>query len=267
MPIPQILIGDESVSRLIVGGNPFSGVSHKGSELDWEMRAWYTSARIKDVFRRCEECGINTFIGRGDKHIMRLLLEYWNEGGKIQWICQTAPEHASTEGNIHEIALFKPTAIYLHGGVMDNMVEKGQAEEIRAQLGLIHELGLPAGIAGHRPETHEKVLDWNLETDFHMVCLYNLTGRMGKVHVVDDVEPYFEEDREIALNLIADFPKPCIAYKVLAAGRRDPRLVLPEVYRRIKPDDAVLIGFYEKDHPGQVEETAELVSGILLSNQ
>lgn len=263
MTIPQVNLGGKTISRLIVGGNPFSGVSHKGPELDWEMRAWYTSARIKDVLHRCEAVGINTFIGRGDKHIMRLLLEYWEEGGKIQWICQTAPEHASTEGNIREIAMFKPTAIYLHGGVMDNMVEKGHAEEIRKQLGLIHELGLPAGIAGHRPETHEKALDWNLETDFHMICLYNLTGRMGKAHVVDDVEPYLEEDREIALNLIADFPKPCIAYKVLAAGRRNPHEVLPEVFRRIKATDPVLVGFYEENHPGQVEETAELVANLL----
>lgn len=265
MTLPRITLGTHSVSRLIVGGNPFSGGSHRGAEVDEAMRHWYTTARIKDVLRRCEACGINTFLGRGDKHIMRLLREYWDEGGSIQWVAQTAPEHASVEQNIREIAMSKPVAVFLHGGVMDRQVEAGEVEDIRKALGLLREIGLTTGLAGHRPETHLRALDWNLDTDFHMVCLYNLTGRMGKVHLVDDTEPYLEEDREIALNLIAGFPKPVVAYKVLAAGRRPAREALPETYRRIKPSDAVVVGFYERDHPGQVEETAALAAACLGS--
>ena len=33
--------------------------------------------------------GITTFFGRGDNHVIRVLREYWNEGGKLQWVAQT----------------------------------------------------------------------------------------------------------------------------------------------------------------------------------
>ena len=49
---------------------------------------YYTVDRIKSVLRECEAEGINTFLGRGDNHICRLLVEYWNEGGEIQAVQQ-----------------------------------------------------------------------------------------------------------------------------------------------------------------------------------
>ena len=55
MAIDPITIGDVSVSRLIIGGNPFSGVSHQGADRDRDMMRWYTVGRIKATLREVRE--------------------------------------------------------------------------------------------------------------------------------------------------------------------------------------------------------------------
>ena len=65
--------------------------------MDRRMLHYYTSARIKQTFREAEALGINTVIARADHHIMRLLMEYWDEEGSLQWIAQTCPELGSIE--------------------------------------------------------------------------------------------------------------------------------------------------------------------------
>jgi len=70
-----VQLGDLTVSRLILGGNTFSGFSHQTPELDQEMAAYFTAARIKQTMREAEELGINTFLGRADRHVRRTLIE------------------------------------------------------------------------------------------------------------------------------------------------------------------------------------------------
>ncbi len=90
MAFDKVQVGSVQVSRLAIGGNPFSGFSHQGEKRDTEMRRYYTVARIKETLRRAEAAGINTFFGRADNHVIRTLQEYWDEGGTIQWFAQTA---------------------------------------------------------------------------------------------------------------------------------------------------------------------------------
>ena len=84
MSLPRIHIGNLSMSRFIIGGNPFSGFSHQGSDRDNEMARYYTVSRIKEVLQEAVELGINTFIGRADQHIIRLLMEFRDEVCPIQ---------------------------------------------------------------------------------------------------------------------------------------------------------------------------------------
>ena len=63
--LATIKIGNADVTRLIVGGNPFSGFSHWSRELDWEMRDYFTAAKIKEVLFNCQANGINTMLLRG----------------------------------------------------------------------------------------------------------------------------------------------------------------------------------------------------------
>jgi hypothetical protein len=58
-PMPMVRFGKHLVSRLIVGSNTFSSNSHLSSMIDVEMREWHTPERIVQIFKHCEELGIN----------------------------------------------------------------------------------------------------------------------------------------------------------------------------------------------------------------
>jgi hypothetical protein len=72
-------LGPLEISRLTIGGNPFSGFSHQTPERNDEMRHWYTAARIKDALRHAEQIGVTAHVGRADHHVMRFLMEHWDE--------------------------------------------------------------------------------------------------------------------------------------------------------------------------------------------
>ena len=52
--IPVVHLAGPTVSRLIIGGNPFSGFSHQGPGRDDEMLDYYTIDSIKETLRRAE---------------------------------------------------------------------------------------------------------------------------------------------------------------------------------------------------------------------
>jgi len=260
---PQVSLGPLRISRLVLGGNPFSGFSHRGPQADREMRRFFTAARIKETLAEAERLGLNAFCGRADNHVIRLLEEYWDEGGKIQWLAQSAPELASPADNARRAAQAGARAFYLHGGVADKMHREGRLAEAREVLAAARGLGLVAGIAGHDPATHREALARGLEFDFHMVCFYHPASRMGVSGVKAEEGRYHPADREAAAALIREIPRPCLGYKALAAGRNEPRAALAYAFRAVKPGDAVCLGVYPKDDPGQLAADVALARAAL----
>src|SRR2546430_1111068 len=114
--LPRIHLGSLEVSRLIVGGNPVSGFSHQSAERSRDMVEYFSVERIKALWRDCEAHGIDAVISRADAFIMRVLAEYWRDGGRIRWIAQTAPEHGNPQANIRQAANAGASAIFVHGG-------------------------------------------------------------------------------------------------------------------------------------------------------
>ncbi len=142
-----IQIGNVTVTKFILGSNPFSTFSHQSVEADQEMKHYFTSACIKGIMHDAERLGVNTLIARGDHHIIRLLCEFRDEGGTLQWFAQTCPELGSlmrgAENAIHNGAF----ACHLHGGVMDNLLANNRLDEVPEVIAAIKG-GRPAG--GHR---------------------------------------------------------------------------------------------------------------------
>ena len=66
-----------------------------------------------------------------------------------------------------------------------------------------------------------------------------------------------------AIACIRRIRKPCIAYKIMGAGRMDPRMAFEYAFESIKPTDVVNVGMYRGDKDGMVEENAALVREIL----
>ena len=242
-------LGSVTVTRFLLGGNPFSGFSHQGHDRDREMVHYYTTARIKQVLFSAEKLGITGFVGRADNHVVRLMMEYWDEGGKLTWLGQSVgpiPECASL------VAGHGGKALHIHGGVMDNLVAQGKFDEIKRGIDAIRAAGLSAGIAGH----NARVFEWaakNVDVDYCMCCHYNPTIRdVNPDHVHGAEEKYREEDRKAMVAVAGTLTKPVIHYKILAAGRNNPGEAFAFCGKIMKPADLVCVGIYAKDDPGML---------------
>ena len=261
--LPTTQLGSATVSRLIVGGNCFSGFSHQTAKVDKAMRDYFTTANIKQTLAECEQAGINTFFGRADNHAMRLMNEYWNEGGKIQFFAQTAPERADTCQTIAQVAEYGATGCYLHGGEADDLHDAQQVDRLGELIDLIRQHGMVAGVAGHDPKTHLWVQQAGVPIDFHMLCFYNIDGRRGKQTASDEFEKFDDRDRDAAILARQELVKPCVGYKVLAAGRHDPEQGFRFALENLKPGDAINVGMYTEHHPTMAADNAKLVTRIL----
>lgn len=263
MPLDQIQLGNVPVSRVIIGGNPFSGFSHQTDAKNREMCRYFTTQRIKDALCEAESLGVNTHLGRADHHIMRVLLEYWDEGGSIQWIAQTCPEVGDIARGIQNALHGGAKACFIHGGLMDFRFAQKQLEDIPDGIARIRDAGLPAGIAGHNPDVFEWAEDY-LDVDFYMCSYYNAANRDKGAELKCGMAEWFcPEDRQRMAELIQGLSKPVIHYKVMAAGRNDPREALTFVARHLRPQDAVCIGIYPHDKPNMLEEDIALLEECL----
>ena len=260
MSLSPILIGNLPVSRLILGANPFTGYSHQSPQKDREMTRYFNAARIKATLATAEALGVTTLIARADGHITRLLLEYWEEGGKIEWVGQTCPEYATPLESARRAVNAGAKAVYIHGGQMDFFYAQGRMQEACDALEWIKSRGLPAGIAAHKPEVHE----WANEhirdlVDFHMCSYFNPTPRdEHAAHISGDHEIFDFSDRERMVAAVAGLKKPAIHYKILAAGRIPPAEAFAYTARHLRPTDAVCVGIYPKDHPNMLREDIDL---------
>jgi hypothetical protein len=247
------------VSRFILGSNPFSGFSHQDVEKDVEMRHYFSTNRIKAVLREAEELGVNTLIGRSDFHVMRMLMEYRDEGGKLQWLAQTCPEVGSHEVCIQRAYNYGACAVHIHGGVMDNLFAQGTLDEIQPALDLVREKGMLAGIAAH----DHRVIEWaeeHLDLDYYLCCYYNPARRdVHAAHDPEETEYYLEEDRRAMTDLIQKLSRPVVHYKILAAGRNQPAAAFAFAASKMRANDAVCVGIYPKDQPGILAEDVNLL--------
>ena len=269
--IPRIKLGNVDVSRLIMGGNIISGTSHISPEKDREMQEFYTMPRIQEAFDTCWENGINTVQMRIDAHIVRALMEHRLNGGKLNWIAQTAPEYRSLENNLRMANKIGPIAVYYHGTVVDNLYQCGDIEGIKSGLRTLRLLGVPVGLGTHIAEVLIRADEEEWGADWYMSCVYNI---MKKGHVSSSItgkfisdETYDEEDRNLMFDAIKKVKKPCMAFKILGASRRcatdeDREAAITESYAAIKPCDGCIIGFFQK-YSDQITQCAKFVDKLL----
>ncbi len=251
-------IGDLRLSRLLLGSNPFSGFSHQGVDRDERMVHYYTTARIKETLLDAQRLGITGFVARTDFHVMRMLLEYRDEGGTLKWLAQTCPEVGDSEACVRRAVRGGAVACHIHGGVMDHLVAQGRAAEVARAIALIRDSGMKAGIAGHTTAVFEWA-EQHLDVDYYMCCYYNPTPRTDDPeHVHGAVEEYRDEDRRTMTGLIARLSRPAIHYKILAAGRNDPEAAFAHCGAHMRAGDLACVGVYTGDDPKMIEKDVRL---------
>jgi hypothetical protein len=255
---------DHKISRFIIGGNPFSGFSHQSVEIDVEMRRYFTVDKIKTTLYSAENLGINTLVARADHHILRVLFEYFDDGGTINFFAQSCPEYASHSHSISRAALYGAKGCYIHGGVMDYLLAQGKLDEVKPAIDEIHDKGMLAGIAGHNPNVFVWAEEADLPVDFYMCAYYNPSNRdKNAEHTQGTVEYFLESDRKNMVSTIANLSKPVIHYKILAAGRNDPQKAFAFTECHMRPDDAVCVGVYPKHQPNMLRDDVDLFLSLL----
>ncbi len=257
--LPTVDFCGLTVTRLIIGANPFGGFSHQNPERNREMREYYTVERIKETWRLAEAAGINTMITNNESpHVLQAVSEYLSEGGSLQWIaqvnCREKPDMGKAIGEVVEIGC---KAIYIHGALVDDAYLHQDADTLRRWIETAHEHGIVAGVAGHAPQAHLWVDSLDL-VDFHAVCFFNC----GSVHTSQG-ELFRLADVPVAVDAIQRIQKPCIGYKIMGSGRMDARMAFEHAFESIKPGDVVNVGMHRGDRDGMVAENAALVAEIL----
>jgi hypothetical protein len=273
--LPEIKLGEHRVTRLILGSNPFNGFSYGIPSLDQHMREWSTPEHVAGVLRQCEQNGINTWQFSYYPASMEALKLHRSEGGRLQWILLTGGAMRENPGPIGEVVKLKPIAIVHHGGVTDERYRAGNMEKVRDYLKAIRDSGVLVGVSTHLPAVVEYVEERNWDIDFFMTCVFQIGRPEAETRkILGDLplgQVFLESDPPRMCRAIRQARRPCLAFKILAAGRHGSS---PEQLERafrfaftnIKPQDGVIVGMYPR-FKDEVRENADRVRRICSEPQ
>jgi hypothetical protein len=253
-------IGTAQVSGLCIGGNPFSGFSHQGSERNREMLDYHTPERIHQVLYNAEGHGINTFFGRTDDYIFSVLRDYWDGGGKIQWFAQVCVERGDPDAWrkwLDGAAELGCTGAYIHGGVVDNWHASERWDLFDEALERMRQAGVVCGFAAHQHRVQAWIRD-HLEPDFQMCSYYNPTDRSKSAHHQESGEQWEDADRDAMLEVVATIPRPVVHYKIFAGGNKPVLPAFATLGQAMRENDVALIGVFLKDDPDMISQDVDL---------
>ena len=269
-----------SVSKLIIGDNPFNGHSYINQFFPKEeMLDYHTEEKILEAMHRMEELGVNTMLPLADPYIIRILQHYRSNGGKMNFIFQTySPMVMSkdvAEVSIRLMMSVEPIGMYLSGTYCDMRYDIDKCQDILDMVNTLRTGGVPVGIGTHYPALIEKSEAENWDVDFYMACMYNarrgrecqesgfITGK-SKSGVLN----FQPEDRAVMLDALKNVQKPIIAFKLFAGGQMlvekedaERRNLIKDTYKTVfgalKENDLGVVGVFQKYHD-QIEENVSV---------
>jgi hypothetical protein len=255
-PLPTIQLGQHMVTRLILGGNPIYGHSHFNRHLSQHMTDWHTPERVQELLDRAEQAGINTWQNSYAERTLADLDRHRASGGKLNWLCLGKPDWDEKPHLIDEVAKRRPIGIAPHGALAEKLHRQGKLSTLKDLLKRIRDQGVLVGLSAHNPELLALANDQGWDVDYFMCCLYYLTRPKDEFRKLLGAdlplgEIYLPSDPPRMFKVIQTTKKPCLAYKVLAAGRRvgtpaEVRGAFQTALKNIKPSDALIVGMYQQ---------------------
>lgn len=257
--IPTVDLGKHKVTRLIAGYNPIGGYSHSVPKLSAIMRTWFTRDRVVEFLHRCESSGIDTWQASIDAKAFDALRIAREAGLKMKWMC-LMPD--APEAEWKRVMALEPVAVVHHGEQTDRLYRAGTQNRIGDFVSKAHDFGVMAGVSSHVPEHIARSEDAPWRHDFYMTCFYNIRREESKIREglgdlpVDEL--YLARDPDRMTAVVRRVSRPCLAFKILAAGRLCNNAAAIErafayAYANIKPGDAVIAGMF----PMLSDEVAE----------
>jgi hypothetical protein len=253
--LPTISLGKNRVTRLITGWNPIGGYSHQTVNASMHMLEYFTLERTFQFIAKCEAAGINTWQLDHTEKSVAVVRKLRENGSKMQFICLHAEAgHVPLKTAAADLGAI---AFVHHGRVAYSLFRAGKSQIVRDYVKKVHDLGLLAGVSIQDPDDLKRIADQGWENEFFMTSFHNLSRpaeeqrRLFGTAAVG--EPFFETDPPAMTAVVRQVAKPCLAYKILSAGRVSlsandaPRAVekrFQYAFANIKRTDAVIVGMF-----------------------
>ncbi len=271
-PLPTIKLGPHAVTRLILGGTPVYGYSHFNKLFSQHMTDWHTPERVMGLLKRCEQAGLNTFQNSYAERTLADVDRYRAAGGTMHWLCLGKPDWDKYPDRVADAAKHKPIGIAPHGALADRLHRAGNLTPLTDLLKRIRDTGVLVGLSCHNPALVDVAESKGWDVDYYMTALYCLTRPRAELEKQfgKDVplgEVYLPSDPPRMFAAIKAATKPCLVYKVLAAGRRvgspaEVKGCIRTALENVKPTDALILGMYQQ-FGDQVGENAATVRELL----
>ncbi|MGO9242665.1 MAG: twin-arginine translocation signal domain-containing protein [Bryobacteraceae bacterium] len=269
--LPTVEFGPHRITRMIIGSNPLYGYSHFNKWLDAHYKEYFTREQKLRLLFHAEELGINTWQVHyndqpaGDSPVDDYK-RYRAAGGKMNLIVLADFALMKDYKLVPEVVkTMQPISIGHHGGVTDNKFRAGNKQSIRDFLKAVHDAGVMAGVSTHNPAVVDVAESEGWENDYYMTCLYRLSRTVEESRAEFGEaalgESFMERDPERMFKMIRLTKKPCLAFKVMGAGRnietpQHVEQVVRTAYASIKPTDALIVGMYGRFKDEAAENTA-----------
>ncbi len=253
--LPTISLGKHRVTRLITGWNPIGGFSHQTQNASLHMLEYFTAERTFEFIAKCEAAGINAWQVDHTEKSVAVVRKLREKGSKMQIICLHAEAgHAPLKTAAADLGAI---AFVHHGRVAYSLFRAGKSQIVRDYVKKVHDLGIMAGVSIQDPDDLKRIADEGWENEFFMTSFHNLSRPADEQRklfgTVAVGEPFFETDPPAMAAVMRQVTKPCLAYKILAAGRRSVSANSVQqavekgfkyAFANIKPTDGVIVGMF-----------------------
>ena len=171
-------------------------------------------------------------------------------------------------GVVEKLAKGGCIGIAHHGESTDGLFKGKQLDKVNELLKRVRDAGLLAGVSTHMPDVVDAIESKGWDLDYYMTCVYerhrsedDLRKLLGHVPIPVG-EVYLKSDPPRVFKVMRQTKRPCLAFKILAAGRLSERRewveqAFKDTFASIKANDGVIVGIYDR-YGDQAAENAAL---------
>ncbi|MDA3800083.1 MAG: hypothetical protein PF692_13500 [Kiritimatiellae bacterium] len=246
---PRTMVGDASLSRLIIGTNWFLGYSHTSMAKDKFIKDYQTRDNIADILTVFLNSGVDTMMGLPVPILSDAIDIAQNRTGREVKLVITPHFNITPGGDpamepervFDECKAFGATICMPHQAVTDALLDRRASEirDIGIYTKMIRERGMIPGLSTHMPESVVIADETGVDVETY-IQLYNAAGFLLQV------------ETDWVMRIIKNAKKPVMTIKPLAAGRILPPVGLAFVWNTIRPQDMVTIGTTTPDEAREV---------------
>jgi hypothetical protein len=203
---------------------------------------------------------------------MQDIRRYRAEGGKMNIVMLGDFAMMKDLSLVSKVAKeVKPLGIGHHGNRTDERFRNGEMDKVRDFLKAVRDSGVMVGLSTHNPAVIDAVESQGWDIDYYMTCLYRVSRTPDEARKELGEAPlgetFLEKDPERMTRMIRRTKKPCLAFKVLGAGRNIAsggtiEASIRYALENIKPTDAIIMGMFPC-YKDEARENADIVRRIL----